>query len=52
MTPTDYIKAIKELPDHEKTTMLMALYLRTVLGGIFQRDMETLIDAAKNADHK
>lgn len=52
MTPTDYIHAIKEIPDAEKTTMLMALYLRTVLGGVYQRDMETLINAAKNADTK
>jgi hypothetical protein len=27
--------------------MLIALYLRVILGGVFQRDMETLVEAAK-----
>lgn len=47
MKPEEVIRTIEGLTESRKTTMLIALYLRVILGGVFQRDMETLVEAAK-----
>ena len=47
MKPEEVIRTIEGLSESRKTTMLIALYLRVILGGVFQRDMETLVEAAK-----